>query len=309
MGTDAQMHTPPDSSDDEEPPVDMSTTVSTLIGSLSNLEFWTSIDWNHLHDRWSSMPTIPVEVRYSIMELRAALAQHIGNALEAQDDAKASAATKAFFMLDRLLFATAKRARGGTKGQKGESLARTICRRLRLAWSGEWGALWDEALEAVFDVGQAPARTVEEMLARDVAYVREALAEDDMRNALRRVDGLAGLAPESKARRVLPGFFPERAKALPATRDLPQPSDEDVSRFSAELDRTFSHMPTKRGPGPGGSIAEMWHWAQGLAAEWGPIRALCLRLALGRVPHEVFVHYLSARIMAADRDEPDTVQP
>ena len=85
------------------------------------------------------MPTIPVEVRYSIMELRAALAQHIGNALEAHDGAKASAATKALFMLGRLLFATAKRARGGTKGQKGESLARIICRRLRLAWSGEWG--------------------------------------------------------------------------------------------------------------------------------------------------------------------------
>ena len=113
------------------------------------------------------------------------------------------------------------RSRGRATWPREESLARASCRRLRLAWSGEWAALWDKALGAVFDVGQAPARTVEDMLALDVTYVREALAEEGTQNAFRRVDGMASLAPDSKATHDLPGLFPERATGSAYDRGPP----------------------------------------------------------------------------------------
>ena len=111
--------------------------VPTLDHRLRHMPFWDGIPWELLHDPIGIMNQIPTEVKPAVAELRAALAA-------AADDGN-SAAMKAFFFLDRVLFAKLGRSRGGRRGQKGEGPSRAICRRLRSAWAGEWSALWEES--------------------------------------------------------------------------------------------------------------------------------------------------------------------
>ena len=147
---------------------------------------------------------MPEAVRPPVAELRHAICK----AYEAaQDPDSQNCCLKALLFSDRLLFAVAKKGRGGARGQRGDTLARTIAKRLRLAWEGAWNTLWASSTSEVGN-GTAAQSTQAQMLTRDVAAIQQALAEEDVREALRIVDGQSQMAPDWKARQCLPALFP-----------------------------------------------------------------------------------------------------
>ena len=86
-------------------------------------------------------------------------------------------------------------------------------------------------------------------LQRDVKLIEAALQDEDVREALRSVDGRSSMAPDAKARRVLPKLFPQgRAFAAPAPN---APDESDVRLFQEELTRAVRYSARRRGPGPG----------------------------------------------------------
>ena len=139
--------------------------------------------------------------------------------------------------------------------------------------------------------------------------IQDALHDQDIRSALRSVDGGLVMAPEEKARRVLPGLFPDASQPLP-TAAAPPALAADVDSFLKELDSAFLFAPVRPGAGPGGSIAELWKWMPCLKTEWLPIRSLLLKFALGQVPAQALSAFMGTRILASDRvDEPGKVRP
>jgi hypothetical protein len=308
-GEDAEM-APADANLAENPPMDIDEdalvelVVPNFDHMLRHMSFWDRISWESLHDAIGLVKNAPVEVRPAVAELRAALAAAAGDETQAGH----GAAMKAFFFLDRILFARTGRSRGGQRGQKGEGTSRAICRRIRSAWAGEWSSLWEESLQAASNPGQGAAKSAAQLLAHDVKCIQDALHDQDIRAAMRSVDGGLAMAPEAKARRVLPGLFPEAAHPLPPATTTP-PLAGDVDSFLKALDSAFLFAPVRRGAGPGGSIAEFWKWMPRMEKEWLPVRALLLKFALGQVSGQVLSAYMGTRILAADREETEKVRP
>ena len=270
-------------------------------------EWWSATPWSALHDSIRTLATVPASIRADIAELRGAIAkailEHAGTDLE-------DCCWKAFIFLDRLLFNSVSKRRGGVRGQRGETLCRTLCRRLRMAWAGQWAALWHESSAAAAG-GLAHAPLPGDRLYKDVRDIEKALAAEDMREALRCVDGRDGLAPDSKARACLPALFPcAPAEHQPAPGPMPPPAPEDIIAFDKELASAFRYSPPRRGPGPGGGRGEHWHWLPEFPAAWQPVCAALRRFALGLTPASTTSALLSARILAADRtDKPNAVRP
>ena len=281
-------------------PMDVDTaTAAPTVRAIKNLEFWVLIPWEALHDPVRTTTTVPKELWAEIALLRCALAgaiaEHAGTPLE-------EAPWKALLFLDRLLFATRRPSRGGVRGQKGETLCRTLSRRLAAAWAGSWSGLWQESAQAAATPGTGAGLDRARNLVRDVRAVEEALAGEDTREALRVIDGCAGLARDADARRWLPKLFPEAAGDLPVLTAR-EPLAEDVQRFQQELASALRHAPRRRAPGPGGSRGEHWWWMPGLGPAWAPLVPALTDLALGRVPVPVLTAVHSARVLAAARPE------
>ena len=281
-------------------PMDVDTaTAAPTVRAIKNLEFWVLIPWEALHDPVRTTTTVPKELWAEIAHLRCALAgaiaEHAGTPLE-------EASWKALLFLDRLLFATRRPSRGGVRGQKGETLCRTLSRRLAAAWAGSWSGLWQESAQAAATPGTGAGLDRARNLVRDGRAVEEALAGEDTREALRVIDGCAGLARDADARRWLPELFPEAAGDLPVLTAR-EPLAEDVQRFQQELASALRHAPRRRAPGPGGSRGEHWWWMPGLGPAWAPLVPALTDLALGRVPVPVLTAVHSARVLAAARPE------
>ena len=132
---------------------------------------------------------------------------------------------------------------------------------------------------AIVSVPEAPSGG--KQLQKDVKGIEEALMEEDVRSAMRIVDGKSGLAPDAKARCVLPGLFPSKPLAdIPAVAPAPDPAS--VDSFMRQLEKRFTFSPKRRGPGPGGGRSEFWSWLPAHEKEWRPVADVCLQLALGR---------------------------
>ena len=144
-------------------------------------------------------------------------------------------------------------------------------------------------------------------MASDVQAIEQALAEEDMREAFRVIDGQAKLASEEKARTCLPRLFP-RARSQPQI-PISEPAPEDVERFLSELSKAYQHAPKNRGAGPGGSRGEHWKWMPMFEPSWQSFAQVAMKIQLGLVEEEVVKAMLSARILAGDRPEGDKVRP
>ena len=276
----------------------------SVTDDLRNMNFWNSIPWSALHDSVRSFDVIPPAAKPAIADFRQKIATEIAAHEGCADE---ELYLKALFFSDRLLFSSSKRSRGGARGQKGETLARTIARRLRTAWSGQWGALWEES-NAAMRRGAGAAPSEAQKLARQVKAIEEALADEDVREALRCVEGQVKLAPDGKARRCLPGLFPQQQARAPV---LPQrePLAEDIDRFMRELQNAYAHAPRHRAPGPGGSRSEHWAWMPGFEEAWEPMQRVLLRFALCKLPETTMQALHGARVLAGDRPEDDKVRP
>ena len=273
--------------------------------SVTNLQFWDGIDWAALHQPVRVSRVVPDTVKPAIADLRKALADKV----EAEVGGPAEeSCMKALWFLDRLLFSTKRRTRGGRRGQHGETLARTLARRIRHAWAGQWGTLWEESAEAIpTGLGSKPSEA--QRIARDIKAVQDALGNDDVREALRAIDCRSPMASDSKARRCLPHLFPQSPAQPEKPHRATQP--EDVERFLTELRSAYRFAPRNRGSGPGGTLGEHWSWMPDEYADaFTSFEPIALRVALGRVPPSMLEAHLSARVLAADRpEENDKVRP
>jgi len=272
--------------------------------TLKHMDFWSGVRWDALHDGVRTSRVVPQPLRPAVADLRKALAAEIANQ---EGRPLEEACFKALWFMDRLLFATRRRGRGGRRGQHGETVARTIARRIRLAWAGEWCELWAESEDAV-PSGAGPVPTEALRLAKDVQRIREALRDEDTRDAMRLVDGMAAMAPDAKARRCLPALFPQAPNqpAQPTT----QPTPQDVERFMHELRNAYRFAPAHRGAGPGSALGEHWSWMPAESPEaFEAFAPIALRVALGRVPLGMLRAHLSARVLAEDRPNEDNVRP
>ena len=276
---------------------------SVVGGTLLNLDFWRCVSWEQLHDPVGTSKVVPEAVRHSVAELRHAIckAYEAATDLDTQDSC-----LKALLFSDRLLFAVAKKGRGGARGQRGDTLARTIAKRLRLAWEGAWNTLWSGSAAEVGN-GAAALPTPAQMLAKEVAAIQQALAEEDVREALRIVDGQAQMAPDWKARQCLPALFPP-ASTQPLVEDL-EADGADAALFQKELSNAYRRAARNRGAGPGGTRGEHWSWMPYHEDEWASFSRLVQSLQLGRAPQAAIQAFLSARILAGDREEADKVRP
>ena len=104
------------------------------------MEFWNEVQWESFHQPTRTMDQVPTHIQYAIAEFRGALAA--GATCQGGPPDSAVAHAKALVFAVKLLFAVTRRARGGKKGQKGETASAAISRRLRMAWGGKWGALF-----------------------------------------------------------------------------------------------------------------------------------------------------------------------
>ena len=270
---------------------------------LQSMDYWASVPWDALHDPIRTFDCVPPVVRAPLAELRGSIAEAAIAKLATSDD---DTYLKAFFFLDRLIFAASRSRRGGARGQKGETISKTIARRIRLAWSGSWGVLWVESQSAVRS-GAGLEVTEAQQLARDLRSVEEALADDDLREALRSVDNKMRMASDAKTRRCLPALFPQ----APAQPDIErrEPLPDDVVRFRQALRRAYQHAPRHRSAGPGGARNEHWSWMPRLEESWAPVEELVLRFQLSRLPYRVMQALMSARVLAGDCEEHDKVRP
>ena len=128
-----------------------------------------------------------------------------------------------------------------------------------------------------------------------------------MREALRCTDAKTPMASDSKARRCLPALFPQ--SAVQPTVDAGEPLEEDICKFRRELRRAYSFAPAHRAAGPGCGRNEHWSWMPLYEGPWLHVENLQLRFALARLPPAAMEALMSARILAADRDEHDKVRP
>lgn len=257
------------------------------------LGWWDKVDWDDLHQPVSTGKAVPPQVHAAVAELRGAIARRQLEAMEIEEKVRA---WKALLFLDRLLFAH----KGAPKQQaNAESLTKTLCRRIRSAWAGDWQSLWIESAESISVPGTLTARSDKQVLASDVREIQAALADEDERSAIRRVEGPMAMASTTDAVRELPALFPPARVPLPArTQPAAAAEQQDVLQFKELLDAAFRKAPRRRGPGPGGGRGEHWCFMPSHAAAWEPVRECFLNLALGRVPAVVQSAAAGARVLA-----------
>ena len=85
--------------------------------ALRRMEFWGHISWQSLHEPVRTIEDVPDAAKGPLAELRRIIAENISEKAGTPDE---EVYLKAFFFLDRLMFAAVRRRRGGARGQRGE---------------------------------------------------------------------------------------------------------------------------------------------------------------------------------------------
>ena len=194
------------------------------------------------------------------------------------DDAVAeSRACKLLTFFDRLILATPRR-----RGTKHGGLSPLITSRLRLAWKGDWGALWRDAAAAGGHAAQpgGRARTLREEARAVNTLVREGLVS----KALSLVRSTGALVGGSAVYTALLALFPAGAVPAPPPQQPAPLTPETRADLVAAARRQLSRYPARSGPGPNGSRFE--HWATTLADSEAADQAaeLAVRFLLGECP-------------------------
>ena len=133
--------------------------------------------------------------------------------------------------------------------------------------------IWVASADAV--ITGAANMTTERLISYDIKAIEAALSDEDVREALRIVDGRVAVAPDSKARSVLPNLFPQ-ANGSPGIPQPEEPLAADINGFCVELRKSFVHSPKRRGPGPGGGRCEYWSWLPAHKEAWEEVSTVCL---------------------------------
>lgn len=112
---------------------------------LRNMAWWDQASYSDLRQWVPTLGRLPKSILHDLGLLRGAVCEELRCAHLANDAVGRARAEKLLTYMDRLLLHSTD-MRGGKK------LCRVLSARLRLAWAGDWGALWREA------IGTAQAR-------------------------------------------------------------------------------------------------------------------------------------------------------
>ena len=272
---------------------------------LQNIHVWRHVDWMDLHARATLIRHVPQACRAPVADLRAAIADALHDPDLQGADADSEDLWNLFFFLNMLLFSPTA-ARAGRKGQHAEKPLAAITRRLQAAWEGKWLLLLAEAQQRASDPTRPASAPT---LASEVRAIQQALQEDDVRMAVRRLDGSAALASPAKAARCLRRLHPDPLQVPRYPTPPCPPPAESLREFEAALDQAVARAPHRRGAGHGNAPAELWTWMPAHSHAWPQVRTVLRDLALGKAPQPVLEAYMSTRLIALERDHPEKVRP
>ena len=129
-----------------------------------------------------------------------------------------------------------------------------VSSRLRLAWQGEWGALWREAAaasdKAPLRAGRAPTP------GEDARAVGTLVREGLLSKALGRVMSRAAVAVEPKVSESLQKFYP--SGILPSAVGNSTLASGLRARLVEAAEVGVRKYPSRSGPGPSGSRFAHW---------------------------------------------------
>ena len=111
---------------------------------LRNMAWWDSVSYGALEQWVPTMGRVPKDTLHELGLLKGAVCKQLREAHAAGDTQAQARAEKLLTFMDRLVVHSPRSTRGG----KRKTLSKTICSRVRLAWAGDWGALWREAAAA-----------------------------------------------------------------------------------------------------------------------------------------------------------------
>ena len=262
--------------------------------ALLNLGWWDGVAYDDLATDVRTLGRVPGPLTHSLALLRGAVATAFLSAVEAGDAEAAERAGKLHTFFDRILLFHPNRVRGGRSAKNQGGLTRVLTRRIRLAWRGDWGALWREANAAADAASTGRERRT---TPKDTARAVEAfLADGLVSKALGLVTRSAPLVTEASAQPELQALFPA---GTPATAGPRQPVDEEtVNKLIHEVKAAIRRAPKRSGPGPNGSRFEHW---QTLLDDVGALEAnarVAVLLLLGALPDSYTTANLGARLLA-----------
>ena len=200
-------------------------------------------------------------------------------------------AGKLLTFLDRLVLHAPRSTRGG-KQRKG--LGQLVTSRLRLAWRGDWAALWREAAAA----GQsAPVRAGRAPTSEEDARAIHGLVRDGLLGkALSRVMARGAVASGPQVVESLRELFP--SAALPMIDGHPPVADDDRERLLEGARQSLDHYPARSGPGPNGARFEHWGTVKADEDAWEEASQMVVRFLLGEVPRDFLCANLGSRLIA-----------
>ena len=260
------------------------------------MAWWDSVGYDALRHHVATELHVPEAAGAALAQLRGQVAQRL---LEANDNGDATTlqrAEKLFTFFDRVLFFKPGRTRGGRKaGQNSGGRAAIFARRLRLAETGDWGALWREAHAAA---GAAPRRTRRaDPPGKDAKAVEALVGEGLISKAMARGFRPATLATGEGVQTGLQTLFPPGA-APPGAADLQLPDADTSDDLVAAVKRHLGRSPRQSGPGPNGARFEHWRTLLKDSPALDAVAKVTVLFLYGLLSPEAMRANLSTRLVA-----------
>ena len=258
--------------------------------TLQNLSWWDSVSYSSL-DTWiPTMGTVPPQLHHAVARLKGALCVEKMLAKEARDDTRLRRVWKVLSFIDRLLFASPNR-----RGKDDDSITNIVTRRVREAWRGNWGGIWQEALRSARKSfqSQCPAKQLKEDARSINAFVKDNL----LSKAIARAKGgaVSGNTADdtSKLRSLFPPGSPPDMQG-----DVQGLSEDFRQKLLVAIQKGFSRFPKRSSPGANGSRFEHWGVVACDEEACQAAAAFILDLLVGDCPEEALRANLGARLMA-----------
>ena len=167
------------------------------------MAWWDDVQYDSLADWVPTLGKPPGDTLHDLALLRGAVCKQIYDAHELGDMLAQGRAEKLLTFLDRLVLHSPRATRRG----KRKALSKTITARLRLAWAGDWGALWREAASAGKTMPQKGGR--KESLKEQTRAVESFIADGLVGKAVSRVTRTVSAAVGALVYDNLAQLFPQ----------------------------------------------------------------------------------------------------
>ena len=272
---------------------------------LQNMEWWDEVSYEDLQHWVPTLGRVPGDLLHDLGSLRGAVCVELRQAwLSGQLD-QLKRAEKLLSYLDRLVLHSPRSSRGG----KRKGLSKVVSARLRLAWAGDWGALWRQAGDARDTMPRRAGRqeTLKEQVRGIEAFVKDALVSRAVCKVCRVATFAGGLAVHAALAALFPqdvlpsrpaGWGPQGGPGGPLGPVGPGPTAELRERMLEEAAKLLKRWPSRAAPGPNGSRFEHWGSVTYDTQAWEAAAQVIVMFALGECSEPFLRANLGARLFA-----------